>query len=481
MELSLIPQVKEITIGEGSVSRTAQVEEEVKEELGREVYKVLISSDGIKLEGGSRMALKYAHATLEQLFLQCGETIPCLSIYDAPECEYRSFHIDCARHFFSMDELKRMIGMASKFKLNHFHWHFSDDQGWRIESKAYPLLHQIGAFRQGDHFGNYSSDEKEGGYYTREEVHELVKYCESLGIEVVPEIDMPGHVTAILAAYPELSCCKTKVPVGTSSGIYRDVFCLGREETFQFIENLLDDLLELFPGEYVHIGGDETPKERWRKCPDCKRKMKKMGFDNMQQMQGDMANRIAAYLKSRGRKTIVWNEAADGGNLNPEIVIQLWTEDKNHMVERHIEAGGRIIISNMMNSYCDYPYAFISLQSVYEINLKPASIESKAVLGNECLAWSEYIREDKQLEKLCWPRFTAAAEAGWCRKGRKEYQDFANRLKRLVPLFEKNEIHMTDAEGWIPDQKEAERQITAFQANFSEEVLEGYRSAQEEI
>ena len=407
-----------------------------------------------------------------------------MKITDRPVYPFRSFHIDCARHYFSVDELKKMIRMSAEFKLNYFHWHISDDQGWRIESLRYPKLHEVSSVRGGDHFGNYHSDQTEGGYYSRAEVKEIIEYCGRFGIEIVPEIDMPGHVTAILAAYPELSCLGEPVEVGMRAGIFKELFCAGKEETFTFIFELLEELLELFPGQYFHIGGDEAPKERWRACPHCQKRMREEGLKNEQELQGYFCNRIASYMLSKGRIPIVWNEAVYGGNLDKETVVQLWTEDKDAQIKAHLDRGGRAVLSMVDQCYCDYPYSMHSLKDVYEIETSPAELGERgedSVLGTECLIWTEFIRDNERLEEMCWPRFAASAEVGWCGSNRPGYVDFCRRLEVLFPLFEKYGIHATGKDGWIPDEETAAEQTEAFQRNFSKEDLEEARRMQEEI
>lgn len=472
MRVSIIPEPKEIIAHEESTTNAEIKERKQNPSMQEEEYCLRVQPEGVRIEGGSEKAFLYAEATLEQILLQCGEQLPCLTIRDYPAYLWRSFHIDCARHYFPVEELKKMIRMSAHFKLNKFHWHFADDQGWRIECKKYPLLHEVGAVRRGDHMGCYHSEEIEERYYTREEVREIVSYCGKLGIDVVPEVDMPGHVTAILAAYPQLGCKGEAIAVETKAGIFPDILCAGKEETFAFIENLLDDLLELFPGKYIHIGGDEAPKERWSKCPLCQKRMKEEGLASLQELQGYMENRIAAYLKERGRTVIVWNEAAYGGNLYPDTIIQLWTDDKENRVGQHLERGGRAILSIVKHCYCDYPYGVTSLEEVYRLEM--GSKESKklgnGLIGTECLAWAEHIRDDKKLENLCWPRYAASAEVGWRGDDRPGYPSFEKRMKVLYPVFEKYGIHATEPSGWVPSAEEARRQRAEFQKNFSEEA-----------
>lgn len=483
MQISVIPEPKRIIEDGGGAAKAAVIERKIDQKLQEEEYRLRLNKDGISIAGGSERACLYAEATLEQLKVQCPEHLPCLTIEDRPSHPWRAFHIDCARHFFPADELKKMIKMCAHFKMNRFHWHFMDDQGWRIECSRYPLLHQIGAVRKGDHFGCYHSEEIEDRYYTRDEVKEIVSYCESLGIEVVPEVDMPGHATAILAAYPELGCQGKKMEVATRQGIFRDILCCGKEEVFTFIENVLDDLMDLFPSKYFHIGGDEAPKERWKKCPLCQKRMEQEGLANMQQLQGYMENRIAAYLKERGRTAIVWNEAANGGNLDPDTIVQLWIEDKEHMVEHHLAKGGKVILSPVKNCYCDYPYGVTSLETVYQLDDSPGELAEvkDRILGTECLAWTEHIRDAGKLETMCWPRYAASAEVGWCGKERPGYLSFEKRLKALLPLFEVYGIQITEESGWVLPEEEAKRQKEEFQKNFSEESQEELKKVQEEI
>lgn len=475
MKTVIIPQPVKLEEGEGYVDSGATVRKEVNGDLWEEGYRLTIDESGILIEGGSPRALIHGETTLEQIRMQHSQSLPFLCIEDYPTHPMRMFHIDCARHFFSVEELKKMIRMAAFFKLNTFHWHFADDQGWRIECLAYPLLHEIGGFRKGDHFGRYLSDEPEGGYYTREQVKELVAYCQSLGIEVVPEVDMPGHVTAILAAYPQLSCRKEPMEVATKGGIFEEIFCAGQEETFAFIEHLLDDLLELFPGKYFHIGGDEAPKQRWQECPACRKRMQTENLSSADELQGYVENRIIAFLKKKGRTAIVWNDAANGGNLDADAMIQLWTEDKDNMAAKHIQKGGKVILSNEKNCYCNFPYGHISLRDVYGLDTSPKELQEAALgvgkkgavaEGTECLLWSELVRDTERLEKFCWPRFTASAEVGWCGEDRHGYEDFVSRLQVLWPAFAKFGIEPMPEEGWTPSEEESKRQREEFYKDF---------------
>lgn len=480
MNVSIIPAPKQIQMHKGFAT-SSDTEKRIVGEMSEEEYRVQITEKKIVLEGGSETALCYAKATLEQTKQQFPEKLPCMSVEDESAFSYRSFHIDCARHFFPIAQLKKMIGMAAYFKLNQFHWHFCDDQGWRIESKVFPRLHEIGALRKGDHFGNYSSEETEHFYYTQDEVKEIVEFCRERGIDVVPEMDIPGHVSAILAAYPQIGCTGEPVEVRTKPGIFREILCAGKEETYVFLETLIGELLELFPGTYFHIGGDETPKTSWSACPHCNKRMKNKGLENYQQLQGEFCNRIAAFLSRHGRKVICWSDAAYGGNLDPSVILQYWTEDKTGQVREHTKKGGKVILSPMMNAYCDYPHAFISTKAVHDLDTMPTDLPVENILGTECLVWTEYIRDNNWLESRAWPRFCASAEAGWCGVDKPDYEDFCRRLKVLFPAFAAHGICATDEEGWSPSMEEGIVELMIFKSNFTDAIKEEYTKMQEEI
>lgn len=479
MEYKLIPYPKSISPLKGRVPADAPVSQKVTRSLAKEAVNIRISDGKIEVEGGSGAALLYAQTTLDQLKRQFPDGIPGLLINDEPACSWRSFLIDTARHYIPVDELKKMIRMAAYFKLNRFHWHFSEDQGWRIECRRFPKLHEIGSRRAGDHFGNYCSDVPEGAYYTREETKEIVDYCASFGIEVVPEIDMPGHVAAILAAFPELSCTGEPVEVQTKAMINPLILCAGKEEVFTFMEQLIDDMLELFPGKYFHIGGDEAPKDCWKVCPLCKKRMEEEGLTDYNQLQGYFNNRIAAYLISKGKTPIVWNEAAEGDNLSPETVIEFWMGDKEGHVAKHLQKGGKVILANVKNAYCDYPYSMISLKDIYSMNTAPENYLPEGILGTECLVWTEYIRNAERLETYCWPRFAASAEAGWSGENRPGYSSFAERMEALFPVFEDFGIQATPADWWTPEGEAAEKELDEFGKNFPPEVVAMFRKMRE--
>ena len=467
MELNLIPRPRSVTLGDGTAA--SAVIRAIDPSIAAEAYRLIAGPEEITLIGGSSQALTWAENTLAQLQRQFPEGIPCMRIEDAPAYGWRAFHIDSARHMRTLEELKTVVDMAAYFKLNTLHWHISDDQGWRIESKVFPKLHELGAYRKGDHFGTYRSDVVEGGYYTQEEVREFVAYCAGKGIQVVPEVDLPGHVSAILHAYPHLSCREEPVEVVTKAAITTEILCAGKEAVYTFLETLLGELLELFPAPWFHIGGDEAPKTRWAECPRCKAKMEELGLTSHRQLQGYFSSRMVAFLRKHGRRAIMWNDGAYGGGIDPSVVLQVWFPDRDGALEDHIARGGQIFLSPVDPCYCDYPYGEHPLKAVYCQDLTPDYVNSDTMLGGECLTWSEFIRSPERLHELAFPRFTALAEALWCGENRTDYENFRARLEAIFPVFGEMGIHATPPEGWDPEEAEAEAQSRAFREQFEAE------------
>lgn len=480
MELNLIPQPLKITMLSGT-SAVSAVTETIVPDLREEAYRLHIVAEGISLEAGSETGLIWGRKTLEQLGRQFPGELPCMEIADEPAYAYRAFHMDSARHMLPMEEMKKIIDAAAYFKLNRFHWHFSDDQGWRIECKAFPKLHEIGAYRKGDHFGRYNSDEIEGGYYTRQEVKELVDYCHERGIQVVPEIDLPGHVTAILAAYPHLSCHGMQLEVSTQTDISRHLLCAGREDVFAFVEALLEDMLELFPDPWFHIGGDEAPKYYWERCPHCQARIQAENLDNTRQLQGWFSNRIAAFLRQRGKQVLMWNDGAWGGNVDSEMIMQIWFPDQDSAMDKHVAKGGKVMLSPVDVCYCDYPHGAHPLEGVYHMDLQPHGFPRDSVIGGECLTWAEHIRTAYELQTLAFPRFTALAEVLWLGENRPGYGNFRERLDALLPVFAEKGIRLLAPECWDPDPAEREAQTQAFLAQAQAQFAVDYEQLLSEM
>ncbi len=395
----------------------------------KESYRITIDEKGVLIEGGDDAGLYYGELTLKQIMLNYRGCLPYLYLYDEPEFSYRGFMIDACRHFFSVDEIKKMIDGAAYFKFNKFHLHLSDDQGFRVEIESYPLLTTVGSIRPSSDFGRGENDKTPyGGYYTKEELRDIVEYCKQRHIEVIPELDIPGHTTAIIASYPELSCRGEKIEPKTTAGIFDDILCAGNPETYKVIESVIDEFCEIFTGKYFHIGGDEAPKTRWRECPKCKAKLSETGLHTMEELQGYMVNHFADYLKKKGKKVICWNEAIKGGNVNHDnITVALWME-KTKNTEEWANSGNPVIAENFTPYYMDYPYGMHPLKNVYNFNPRKQkgfnSLGQASVKGVESPIWTEYVKDFEKMAYMCFPRWLAVAETGWNANENKSYSRF---------------------------------------------------------
>lgn len=407
---------------------------------GSESYALSVREDGITVRASSPAGLFYGKTTVRQLTELYPSGIPCLEIKDSPLYPYRGFMIDSARHMQSVDELKKMIELASSLKFNRFHWHISDDQGFRVELDSFPGLTRDGSIRDGDNFGSFcSSDEKYGGYYTKEEIRDIIAFCSERFIEVIPEIDMPGHTSAILHVFPQLGCKKEPVEIKQRQGIYKDNLCIGNPETAGFIRRLLDELCELFPGGYFHIGGDEAPNDNRRTCALCNEALKKYGITDFAALQCRFADSVAEYLASKGKKTIVWNDLLKGGSVNRNITVQKWMDMKNRSFDAANE-GSPVIVSDFNPYYADYPYGMHTLEALYRNNPRGSRTLTaqgrKNIKGIEIPVWTEYIDTPEKLEFLCIPRWFAAAENGWTADYRKSFIRFLSVCKKLCGALE---------------------------------------------
>ena len=384
----------------------------------------------IRIGYSSQASQFYAINSLLQL-VQGGEDnwyIKRLSISDSPKFQWRGLHLDVSRHFFSVDEIKKFID--DMYKFNTFHWHLTDDQGWRIEIKKYPKLTEIGAYRDSTIIGHYSRSpreykvEKYGGFYSQEEVKEIVAYAKSKYIKVVPEIEMPGHSRAALSAYPELSCNGLQQEVPGVWGIFDDIYC-SKDETIQFMKDVLDEVLELFPSDYIHIGGDEAPKIRWKSCSDCQNLIKQKGLKDEHELQSYFIRRMDEYLSQKGRKLIGWDEILEGG-LSPNATVMSWRGDKGG--KEAASQGHYVVMSPNTHCYFDYyqsshsdePLAiggFLPLEKVYEFSPIPEGMnddDANYILGGQANIWTEYMESMDHVEYMIYPRALALIQSLWC-------------------------------------------------------------------
>lgn len=445
--LNIVPMPNKITyLGGETELKLLETTVQISDKLDEEEYILTVDNDGIKLIAGSEKAAFYGKQSISQL----DEICPCVRIEDKPAFSYRGFMLDTVRHIFSVEETKKMIDAAASVKMNVMHWHLTDDQGFRILIESRPEAALLGSVRTHSGFGKLREDGEYSGYFTKSEIKEIVDYCKDRFITVIPEFDIPGHCSALLHAYPEISCKGTPVQVKTHQGIFEDILCAGKEKTFEIVFDILEEIMDVFPSEYIHIGGDEAPKARWKECPDCQKKIKELSLGGEEELQGWFTNRIIDFLESKGRKAIVWNESLKGGNLKNTAVVQKWMDKKN-LSSDYANAGGKVIVSEFFHYYCDYPYGMTPLIKTY--NYKPVhkTVEkSENIVGVEAPIWTEYINSFYKLCYMCFPRFTAVAETGWTLPENKDHSDFARRFMSYTKILNSFGITPAPTEKWNP-------------------------------
>ena len=407
---------------------------------------MFVTPEGIQLQAHTPTGVFYAIQTLRQLLpaeieipiLVCGMVwqIACVEIEDVPLYPWRGYMLDEARHFQGIETVKKLLDMMALLKLNRFHWHLTDDQGWRIEIKQYPRLTEIGGQRAGTVVGNPYLSRKHNhiphqGFYTQDEIREVVAYARERHIMVIPEIEIPGHSTAALAAYPQFSCTGGPFEVITRWGIFPEIYCAGKPETYEFLKNILTEVIELFPAPYLHIGGDEAPKKRWKACPECQRKMAEENLPDEDALQVTMVNQIAEFLRQSGRRIIFWGDSFDP-EIDPEAIVHFWMGNREQVLES-VTQGREVINSTYLSTYLDHTYATIPLKKAYQFDSSFPSLPDEAaecVLGFEGLMWGEWLPNYRRVEYQTFPRLVALAEGGWRYQSR-SYQDFTRRLEVL--------------------------------------------------
>lgn len=430
-------------------------------------YKMHVNSKGVQIAGDGATGTFYGVQSLIQLFpTEKAHTfsLPFVAIEDKPRFAYRGMHLDVGRHFFDAAYVKKFIDFIAMHKMNTFHWHLTEDQGWRIEIKKYPKLTQVGAVRNGTiighHPGKGNDNTKVGGYYTQEQIKEIVKYANDRFITIVPEIELPGHASAAIAAYPKLSCFpdeptkhaprvtwsgdSTGKQVQQSWGIYPDVFCPS-EYTFKFIEGVMDEVISLFPGKFIHIGGDECPKESWKRSAFCQQLIKDKNLKDEHGLQSYFIQRVEKYLNSKGRQIIGWDEILEGG-LAPNATVMSWRGEKGG-----IEAAKQkhnVVMTPTGWVYFDYAQSkkedslviggYLPVQKVYGYEPIPkelAAEEEKYVLGAQANVWTEYMATPSKLEYMIFPRMTALSEVLWSPKETRDWSDFEKRLQSQIKRY----------------------------------------------
>lgn len=427
-----------------------------------EAYQLKVDANQVVISSPSEAGVFYGIQTLRKAVdVAEGSNVelPAVEIKDQPRFGYRGMMLDVGRHFFSMDEIKTYIDMMALHNINRFHWHLSEDQGWRIEIKKYPKLTEIGSMRKetviGHNSGKYDG-KPYGGFYTQEQAKEIVAYAAERYITVIPEIDLPGHMQAALAAYPELGCTGGPYEVWTQWGVSDNVLCAGNDQTIQFIKDVLAEIVEIFPSEYIHVGGDECPKVKWSTCPKCQARIKALGLksDNKhtkeERLQSYVIHEAEEFLNSKGRKMIGWDETLEGG-LAPNATVMSWRGEAGG-----IEAAKQhhdVVMTPNTYLYFDYyqskdtetePMAiggYLPIERVYSYEPMPKSLspeEQKYIVGVQANLWTEYIPDFKQVQYMVLPRMAALSESQWCVSEKKNYEAFLQRVSRLVNIYAKN-------------------------------------------
>ena len=430
-----------------------------------EGYKLTVGKrQGIVIEGGSPRGVFYGVQTLRKALAdeakgQSAVLMPSVVITDEPRFPYRAMHLDVCRHFFSVEQVKEYIDILALHNMNTFHWHLTDDQGWRIESKKFPRLHEIGSKRRHTVIGRNTGlfdDTPYGGYYTQEQLREVVRYAEERCINVIPEVELPGHALAILAAYPELGCTGGPYETEPTWGVFDDILCAGNEKSFELLCGVMDEIADIFPSKYINIGGDEAPKKRWEQCAKCQKRIQEQGIHGDStltaeaKLQGYFTNRMEQYIKKLGRSIIGWDEIMEG-DISQSATILCWRGIEHGM--KAALAGHDVIMAPTAYCYFDYYQldeekvwskplligGYVPLQKVYSYEPAPAELSEETrqhIIGVQANIWTEYIAWRSLLLYQMLPRAAALSELQWVKPEQKNYDAFVERLPRLLTVYD---------------------------------------------
>lgn len=421
---------------------------------GKDAYAFESSREGISITGATYPGTFYGMQTLIQLLpveKSSSLKIRSVKIEDEPRFVYRGMLLDVGRYFFPVEFVKKSIDYAALHKMNYFHWHLTDDPGWRIEIKKYPNLTNVGAWRNKTNIFQFTDStagsEHYGGYYTQEEIKDVVQYAKDRYITIIPEIEMPAHSLSAIVSYPELGCTGGPYAMPEKWEAYKEIFCAGNEKPFEFIENVLDEVMALFPSQYIHIGGDECPKDRWKVCPKCQARIKNENLKDEHELQSYFIRRVEKYVNSKGKTLIGWDEILEGG-LAPNAVVMSWRGESGGIAaakDKH-----KVIMTPSEYCYLDYPQKekeenvqdwmrLTSLEKVYSYEPVPKELneeESRYVLGGQANVWTEFISNPARAEYMMFPRFTALAEVLWSPKDERNLNDFTERLKTQFKRYD---------------------------------------------
>jgi hexosaminidase len=423
--------------------------------LGEEGYKLNITNEKVLITAYKSQGIFWGIQTLRQLFPNeiLREAIvdhvkwrlPCVSIVDKPRFKWRGLMIDYSRTFWNTSHTKKYIEAMSYYKMNKLQMHLTDDQGWRLEINKYPALTE-----KASKFDIIYHEPKEmEGYYSKEDIRELVRYAEARNVEIIPEIEMPGHTSEVFAVYPELSCTRETLsvhPFFKGPGIQNEIFCAGNEVTFKFLENVLSEVIELFPSKYIHIGGDEAPKEKWKACPDCQRVIKKYGLKDEDELQSWFTKRIEVFLNSKSKKLIGWDEISQGG-LSKTATVMFWRGGEEKIVLDAINQGNDVIMTPTSHCYFDYPYKGISTERVYAyepLSGKLENVDPEHIVGVQANFWSHIDRTEPRMDRQIFPRVLALAEVGWSERRNRNWDNFSLRLKHQYKSLDLMNIYYMD-------------------------------------
>lgn len=443
--------------------------------VNKPAYKLEINESGISITSNSEEAAFYGIQTLLQLFpvdIRSSRLLRYVEIVDYARFDYRGMHLDVARHFMPVAFIKRYIDYLAYHKINYFHWHLTEDQGWRIEIKKYPRLTDVGAWRSGTIIGRYpgtgNDNIRHGGFYTQEDIRQIVKYASDRFITVIPEIELPGHSSAAIAAYPNLSCFpeeKTIIPPAMISlesvrkqikgeiklvqetwGVFEDVFCAGKDDTFKFLQDVLDEVMSLFPSKYIHIGGDECPKENWKRCTSCQARMKSNKLKDEHELQSYFIQRIEKHVNKKGRTLIGWDEILEGG-LAPNAIVMSWRGEEGGIAAA--KENHKVIMTPGSHVYLDHSQSenedsvtiggFTPVEKIYSYEPIPSELneqQAKLVMGAQGNVWTEYMKTPGKVEYMIFPRMSALSEVLWSPKSKRNWSDFEIRLKQQFKRYD---------------------------------------------
>lgn len=426
--------------------------------LGNEGYSLDVNKNGIQAKANKEAGIFYAAQTIYQLIPTDREkdeqlssvTVPAVEISDYPRFGWRGLMLDVGRYFYSVDFIKEYIDNIAMHKMNTFHWHLTEDHGWRIEIKQYPKLTEIGAWRDGTQFSRFQGDinkNPHGGFYTQDQIREVVKYAQERYITIIPEIEMPGHATAALSAYPELSCTGGPFIIPDHWGIQKEIFCAGNEQTFEFLENVLAEVADLFPSPIIHIGGDEAPKDRWKACAKCQKRIKDENLKDEHELQSYFITRIEKFVNSKGKKIIGWDEILEGG-LAPNAMVMSWRGEKGGIAAAKLKH--EVIMAPNTYAYFDYhqgehdlePRGFgnlLTLEKVYSYEPRHESFtdeEAGYIKGVQGNVWAEFIHTPEKVQYFAFPRAAALAEIAWSPSSKKDWESFQKRIEDQYKRYE---------------------------------------------